>query len=82
MENFYYVLFCLLSVLVGGLIYTQNKEGSIVPSSGPNVSTFLKLRNNYLFVYSMMMGEPRGEKGRRRGCSRGAADRGRVFKLA
>lgn len=56
MENFYYVLFCVLSVLVGGLIYTQNKEGSIVPASGPNVSTFLKLRNNYLFVYSMMMG--------------------------
>lgn len=56
MEQIYWVVFTSLAVLVGGLLLTQRSEGSIVPTSGSNVSAFLKLRNNYLFVYAMMMG--------------------------
>ena len=56
MESFYYAVFAVLAILVAGLLFTQREQGSIVPSSGANVSTFLKLRNNYLFVYAMMMG--------------------------
>ncbi len=34
MESFYYVVFSILAVLVGGLLLTQSKEGSMVPSAG------------------------------------------------
>lgn len=56
MDAVYWSVFAVLAAVVAGLLFTQNKEGSIVPASGPLVATFLKLRNNYLLVYSLMMG--------------------------
>jgi hypothetical protein len=56
MDILYYIIFGILSILVGGLLLSQNKEGSIVPTSGPNVQQFIKLRDNYVFVYALMMG--------------------------
>ena len=37
MEAFYYVLFSVLAVLVGGLLLTQRHEGSIVPAAGVRI---------------------------------------------
>lgn len=58
MELFmYWSIFGVLSTIVAGLIYTQHNSGSIVPASGSAVAGFLRLRNNYVFVYALMMGE-------------------------
>lgn len=56
METFYWIVFGLLAFFTGALLLTQVSEGSVVPSSGPNVANFLKLRNSYVFVYALMMG--------------------------
>mmetsp|Transcript_11407 Transcript_11407/g.24520 ORF Transcript_11407/g.24520 Transcript_11407/m.24520 type:complete len:468 (+) Transcript_11407:55-1458(+) len=55
MESFYWIVFSVLAVVVGGLLLSQASTGSLVPSSGPNVQQFLRLRNNYVFVYALMM---------------------------
>lgn len=55
METFYTVVFGILAVLTLGLVLTQSSEGSLVPAGGANVAAFVKLRNNYVFVYALMM---------------------------
>ena len=57
METFYAVVFGVLAALTLGLVLTQNSDGSIVPSTGRNVASFIRLRNSYVFVYALMMGE-------------------------
>jgi hypothetical protein len=56
MEAFYWALFGVLALIVAGLVATQ-ASSNVVPTSGPLVAAFLKLRNNYVFVYALMMGE-------------------------
>lgn len=56
MEEFYWVIFAVLAVIVAGLVLTQ-AQSNVVPSSGPLVASFLRLRNSYVFVYALMMGE-------------------------
>eukprot|EP00798_Chlamydomonas_sp_ICE-L_P030094 gene30094-35059_t len=55
MESFYSVLFSILAVAVAGLVWSQSTSASIVPKTGTNVTSFVKLRNNYVFVYALMM---------------------------
>ena len=56
MDPFYQLLFGVLSILVVGILLSQRGKEAIVPASGPNVPQFLKLRNNYVIVYGLMMG--------------------------
>ena len=59
MELFYWCVFGVLGVAIVALLGTQASDGSVVPSTGPNVANFVKLRNSYVFVYGLMMGEVR-----------------------
>ena len=59
MDPFYQLVFGVLSILVVGILLSQRGKEAIVPASGPNVPQFLKLRNNYVLVYGLMMGESR-----------------------
>lgn len=56
MEQFYWLLFAVLAVIVTALVLTQ-AQSNVVPTSGPLVAGFLRLRNSYVFVYALMMGE-------------------------
>lgn len=55
MDPFYQLVFGVLSILVVGILLSQRGKEAIVPASGPNVPQFLKLRNNYVLVYGLMM---------------------------
>ncbi|KAG2485482.1 hypothetical protein HYH03_015756 [Edaphochlamys debaryana] len=56
MENFYWIVFGTLAAVVGGLLLSQTKAGGIVASSGSTqLQAFYALRNNYCFVYALMM---------------------------
>ena len=52
-ETIYLLLFAALAVLAAGLELTKSTDQSVVKSP-----TFLSFRNNYILVYSLMMGEP------------------------
>lgn len=56
MEQFYWLLFAVLAVIVTALVLTQ-AQSNVVPTSGPLVAGFLRLRNSYVFVYALMMGK-------------------------
>jgi hypothetical protein len=56
MEAFYATVFAVLACLTGGLVFTQSRDGGSGGSAGS--SAFLALRNNYIFVYALMMGKP------------------------
>lgn len=55
--SFYAVVFGVLAAAAGLL---QFKQGEYFGGPGSDVGTkdFKKLRNNYIVVYSLMMGEP------------------------
>lgn len=55
MLPFYILLLVVLSACAGLILLSQANQ-SVVPASGPFVSAFVKLRNNYVFVYALMMG--------------------------
>lgn len=52
MEIFYYLVFGGLSLIVAGLELSKSSKDRVNTSS-----TFNSFKNNYLFVYSLMMGE-------------------------
>jgi len=56
MDALYWVFFSVLAAVVAVLLLAQLGTGTIVPNNGPLVAAFTKLRNNYIFVYMMMMG--------------------------
>lgn len=62
MEGFYWVLFGVLAAVVAVLVITQANQsgGGLVPSDGQAAAAFRRLRNNYTFVYALMMGEVLG----------------------
>ncbi|KXZ48039.1 hypothetical protein GPECTOR_31g403 [Gonium pectorale] len=55
MEQVYWIIFGVLAVIVAGIVLTTAKDGGVVSGSGPQLSAFLSLRNNYVFVYALMM---------------------------
>ncbi|GIL74576.1 hypothetical protein Vretimale_2257 [Volvox reticuliferus] len=55
MEFFYWFIFGALAFLVAGLVFTQTKEGGIVSGNTAHLQAFFSLRNNYVFVYALMM---------------------------
>ena len=54
MVSFYNALFGVLALITGGLLLTQASDRSTAASGSP---AFRALRNNYVFVYALMMGE-------------------------
>ncbi|PNW71150.1 hypothetical protein CHLRE_16g695500v5 [Chlamydomonas reinhardtii] len=55
MEQVYWVIFGALAFIVAGLVLTQAKEGGLVSGAGSQLQAFFALRNNYVFVYALMM---------------------------
>lgn len=53
MEIFYVLVFGVLAVAAGVLEFTKPAETFQIGSAD-----FLKFRNNYVLVYSLMMGKP------------------------
>lgn len=56
MLAFYTLLLVVLCAIAGLLLLSQANQ-SVVPAAGPQVSAFVKLRNNYVLVYALMMGK-------------------------
>ncbi|MEW5319725.1 MAG: hypothetical protein WDW38_010861 [Sanguina aurantia] len=54
MLAFYTLLLVVLCAIAGLLLLSQANQ-SVVPAAGPQVSAFVKLRNNYVLVYALMM---------------------------
>ena len=54
MESFYLVLFVVQAALAGYLEYANRSKGNSKHQDAPR--DFKSFRNNYLVVYSMMMG--------------------------
>ncbi|EFJ49984.1 hypothetical protein VOLCADRAFT_58801 [Volvox carteri f. nagariensis] len=52
MESVYWFIFGLLAVIVAGMLLTQ---GGIVSGNASQLQAFFSLRNNYVFVYALMM---------------------------
>lgn len=52
MENFYYVVFGLLALMCLGVELRKEKAEKTISSEG-----FKSFRNNYLLVYTLMMGK-------------------------
>ena len=52
MEAFFWVVFGLLTIVCGGLEFTKGQKDKIQTNSA-----FEAFKNNYLVVYSLMMGK-------------------------
>lgn len=50
-------MFAGLSLIVVILVISSSGGSGVVPASGQHVAAFLTLRNNYILVFSLMMGK-------------------------